>query len=98
MPLIIGLIGVFFHFKSAKTDAISVMMFFLFTGILIIVFLNVPPDQPRERDYAYVGSFYAFAIWIGLGVIGIFDYLKNKLEKKSSAKITSVICLIAAQH
>ena len=96
LPLIVGLIGIYFHFKSAQTDAISVMMFFLFTGILIIVFLNVPPDQPRERDYAYVGSFYAFAIWIGLGVLGIFEYLKNKLEKKNSAIIASVICLIAA--
>ena len=96
LPLIIGLIGIFFHFKSAKTDAISVLMFFLFTGVLIIVFLNVPPDQPRERDYAYVGSFYAFAIWIGLGVLGIFDYFKNKLDKRSSAIISTVICLIAA--
>ena len=96
LPLIIGLIGIFFHFKSAKTDAISVLMFFLFTGVLIIVFLNVPPDQPRERDYAYVGSFYAFAIWIGLGVLGVFDFLKNKLNKQTSAIIASCVCLIAA--
>lgn len=96
LPLIIGLIGIFFHFKSAKTDAISVLMFFLFTGVLIIVFLNVPPDQPRERDYAYVGSFYAFAIWIGLGVLGIFDFLKDKLNKQTSAIIASCVCLIAA--
>lgn len=96
LPLIIGLIGVFFHFKSAKTDAISVLMFFLFTGVLIIVFLNVPPDQPRERDYAYVGSFYAFAIWIGLGVLGVFDFLKDKLNKQTSAILASGACLIAA--
>tara|TARA_B100000683_G_scaffold266900_1_gene299838 strand:+ start:115 stop:3063 length:2949 start_codon:yes stop_codon:yes gene_type:complete len=96
LPLIIGLIGLFFHFKSAQTDAISVLMFFLFTGVLIIVFLNVPPDQPRERDYAYVGSFYAFSIWVGLGVLGIFDYLKTKLNKRISAIIASIICLIAA--
>ena len=96
LPLIIGLIGIFFHFKSAQTDAISVLMFFLFTGVLIIVFLNVPPDQPRERDYAYVGSFYAFSIWVGLGVLGIFDYLKTKLNKRISAIIASIICLIAA--
>ena len=96
LPLIIGLIGIFFHFKSAQTDAISVLMFFLFTGVLIIVFLNVPPDQPRERDYAYVGSFYAFSIWVGLGVLGIFDYLKTKLNKRISAIIASVFCFIAA--
>ena len=70
LPLIVGLIGVFFHFKSQKTDALSVLLFFLFTGIFIILYLNVPPEQPRERDYAYVGSFYAFAIWIGIGVLG----------------------------
>ena len=96
LPLIIGLIGIFFHFKSAKTDALSVLLFFLFTGVLIIVYLNVPPDQPRERDYAYVGSFYAFAIWIGLGVLGIFDFLKEKLNKQTAAILATSLCLIAA--
>ena len=96
LPLIIGLIGIFFHFKSAKTDALSVLLFFLFTGVLIIVYLNVPPDQPRERDYAYVGSFYAFAIWIGIGVLGIFDLLKNKINGKNSAILATVACFAAA--
>jgi len=96
LPLIIGLIGIFFHFKSAKTDALSVLLFFLFTGVLIIVYLNVPPDQPRERDYAYVGSFYAFAIWIGIGVLGIFDFLKNKLNKNTAAIVATVACFAAA--
>ena len=95
LPLILGLIGIYFHFKSRKTDAISVLLFFLFTGVFIIVYLNVPPDQPRERDYAYVGSFYAFAIWIGIGVLQIFDLLKNKLNKKVSAVLATSICLLA---
>ncbi len=96
LPLIIGLIGIFFHFKSAKTDALSVLLFFLFTGLLIIVYLNVPPDQPRERDYAYVGSFYAFSIWIGIGVLGIFDFLKEKINKQTAASLSTAVCLIAA--
>ena len=96
LPLIIGLIGIFFHFKSAKTDALSVLLFFLFTGLLIIVYLNVPPDQPRERDYAYVGSFYAFSIWIGIGVLGIFDFLKEKINKQTAAILSTAVCLIAA--
>ena len=96
LPLIIGLIGIFFHFKSAKTDALSVLLFFLFTGLLIIVYLNVPPDQPRERDYAYVGSFYAFSIWIGIGVLGIFDFLKEKINKQTAAILSTSVCLIAA--
>ena len=96
LPLIIGLIGIFFHFKSHKTDALSVLLFFLFTGIFIIVYLNVPPDQPRERDYAYVGSFYAFAIWIGIGVLGIVNTLQKKFDKKTSAILATVVCFIAA--
>jgi FKBP-type peptidyl-prolyl cis-trans isomerase len=96
LPLIIGLIGMFFHFKKQKTDALSVLLFFLFTGVLIIVYLNVPPDQPRERDYAYVGSFYAFAIWIGMGVLAIFDKIKGKLNGNTAAILATSICLLAA--
>ena len=69
-----------YQFKSREQDAISVLLFFLFTGVLIIIYLNVVPFQPRERDYAYVGSFYAFSIWIGLGVLGIYNFLKNNIK------------------
>ncbi|MBT6014193.1 MAG: DUF2723 domain-containing protein [Flavobacteriales bacterium] len=96
LPLIIGLIGMFFHFKKQKTDALSVLLFFLFTGLLIIVYLNIPPNQPRERDYAYVGSFYAFAIWIGIGVLAIFDFLKEKVNGKIAAILATSVCLLAA--
>ena len=94
LPLILGLIGMFFHFKKNNQDALSVLLFFLFTGVLIIIYLNVVPFQPRERDYAYVGSFYAFAIWIGLGVLGIYDFLSNKLDKTVSASLATIIALI----
>ncbi|MES2678592.1 MAG: DUF2723 domain-containing protein [Bacteroidota bacterium] len=78
LPLILGLCGMFFHFKRNKPDAWVVMCFFLLTGLAIIVYLNQSPYQVRERDYAYVGSFYAFAIWIGLGVLFLFDQLVQK--------------------
>ena len=84
-----------FHFTKNARDAITVLLFFVFTGVLIIVYLNVVPFQPRERDYAYVGSFYAFAIWIGLGVLGIY-YALNKITKSkiSAAGLATLIGLI----
>ena len=71
----------FFHFKNNKQDAQAVLLFSYF-GVLIIIYLNVVPFQPRERDYAYVGSFYAFSIWIGLGVLGLYEFLKIKCQEK----------------
>ena len=84
----------FFHFKKNNQDALAVLLFFLFTGVLIIIYLNVVPFQPRERDYAYVGSFYAFSIWIGLGVLAIYDFLSNKLDKTVSASLATMLALI----
>ena len=95
LPLLLGIIGLLFHFKKQKTDAISVLLFFLFTGIFIILYLNVPPEQPRERDYAYVGSFYAFAIWIGIGVLATFDFLKTKLKEQHASLASILVCLFA---
>src|SRR5690606_41301668 len=62
---LLGVLGLVFHFKKGKNDAIVTMSLFLFTGLLIIVFLNQPPYEPRERDYSLVGSFQTFCIWIG---------------------------------
>jgi len=78
LPLILGLLGMFFHFKRNKPDAWVVMCFFLLTGLAIVIYLNQSPYQPRERDYAYTGSFYAFAIWIGFGVLFLYDQLSKK--------------------
>jgi len=94
LPLLLGLIGMLFHFKQNNQDALTVLLFFLFTGVLIIIYLNVVPFQPRERDYAYVGSFYAFAIWIGLGVLGIYDFLSKRMNSTASAGIATVVALI----
>jgi hypothetical protein len=95
LPLILGMIGLIFHFNSNKKDATIIAMLFFFTGIAIILYLNQPPIEPRERDYTYTGSFYAFTIWIGLGVLGIADLLKKIIANNSlRAIISTVICLI----
>ena len=94
LPLILGLIGVFFLFNSDKKTFWVMLVFFLFTGIAIQVYTNVRPFEPRERDYSVVGSYYVFALWIGFGVYAIFDGLKNYLPKKLAAPIVTVACLI----
>ena len=94
LPLILGLIGMLFHFKQKNQDALAVLLFFLFTGVLIIIYLNVVPFQPRERDYAYVGSFYAFSIWIGIGVLGVYNFLSKRISPTKSAALATAIALI----
>ena len=80
LPLILGLIGAFWHFKRNQKDAGIVGLLFFFTGIAIVLYLNQTPLQPRERDYAYAGSFYAFTIWIGLGVAAIAEALNRRFR------------------
>lgn len=81
LPLILGFIGMIFHFYRAPKDAFVVLLTFLFTGLAIIIYLNQKPLEPRERDYAYAASFYAFAMWIGLGVLALYDAYKS-FDKK----------------
>ncbi|MBK5203181.1 MAG: hypothetical protein JJE45_05620, partial [Prolixibacteraceae bacterium] len=94
LPLLLGLIGAFFHYKQDQKNFWVVMLLFIMTGLAILVYLNQTPNQPRERDYAYVGSFYAFAIWIGLGVLSIVKELKRHIPEVTSAIIVTFICLV----
>ena len=98
LPLILGLIGLFWQaYKGDKGIQQFWIVFFLFfmTGLAIVLYLNQTPGQPRERDYAYAGSFYAFAIWIGLGVAAISEWLAKKMKKETpAAVIASVACLL----
>lgn len=96
LPLILGLIGAFWHFKYNQKDAGIVGLLFFFTGLAIVIYLNQTPNQPRERDYAYVGSFYAFAIWIGLGVFAVSSWIRKVLTPKTAAILATGICLLAA--
>ncbi|MDT8392633.1 MAG: DUF2723 domain-containing protein [Bacteroidales bacterium] len=95
LPLILGLIGLYFHFRASKKDALVVTLLFFMTGIAIVLYLNQYPYQPRERDYAYTGSFYAFAIWIGLGVLGIYSWMKKYMGSSGiMAGGITLLCLI----
>ena len=97
LPLLLGLIGMFWQaYKGNKGIQQFWVVFFLFfmTGLAIVLYLNQTPQQPRERDYAYAGSFYAFAIWIGLGVAAIAEKLRTKLGDNPSAIIATVVCLL----
>ncbi|RCH54993.1 DUF2723 domain-containing protein [Mucilaginibacter hurinus] len=96
LPLIIGLLGAIYHFRRNQKDAGIVGVLFFFTGLAIVLYLNQDPLQPRERDYAYAGSFYAFGIWIGLGVLFIADLLRKVTGAKPAAIIATVACLLAA--
>jgi hypothetical protein len=95
LPLILGLIGVFYHYKRASKDAWVVMLLFFMTGLAIIIYLNQNPQQPRERDYAYAGSTYAYAVWIGLGVMALVEYVRKKMKETTAAILTTAICLLA---
>ena len=94
IPLILGIIGLLYQLKKDKQNWWVTTLLFLLTGIAIVVYLNQPPFQPRERDYAYAGSFYVFAIWIGLAVMAIHDFLKKYLPEKYSIITVSAVALL----
>jgi len=98
LPLLLGLLGMLYQYKyskKGKKDFFVILLLFLFTGLAIVVYLNQPPLQPRERDYAYAGSFYAFAIWIGLGVMAVLKGMEKYLNPKLSLILGSSLCFLA---
>jgi hypothetical protein len=95
LPFILGLLGMYFHYKKKKSDfGVNFLMFF-FTGFAIVLYLNQAGYQPRERDYAYVGSFYAFAVWIGLGVLMVKELLSKSINQATAASLATIVCLLA---
>ena len=95
LPLILGLLGIFYQVKKDNRDALVTGLLFFFTGFAICLYLNQAGNQPRERDYAYVGSFYAYAIWIGIGVLYIADLLMPFLKKLRTANLVAgAVCLL----
>ena len=95
LPLILALIGLFYHLKHDGRRCLVVMILFFMTGIAIILYLNQTPLQPRERDYAYAGSFYAFAIWIGFGAMAIAEYLNRKLKNRTTLALFGATAISA---
>ena len=95
LPLILGIIGLLYQVKWDKENFFTLLLFFAFTGFAIIFYTNPKPFEPRERDYAVVGSFYIFAIWIGFGVLALYEYLKNFANQKIVAIAVSIVSLLA---
>lgn len=95
LPLLLGLLGLVFQFSKDKKNFWVLLVFFLFTGIALKIYLNERPFEPRERDYALVGSFYVFAIWIGFGVYALFDIVKDYLRPKIAVPLVVAATLLA---
>ncbi len=100
LPLLLGLCGIFYQLNKGKkgNQSFSIVgLLFVLTGIAIVVYLNQTPNQPRERDYAYAGSFYAFCIWIGFGVLSLYQilskWIKNEKLDAVKASLISILCL-----
>ena len=104
LPLLLGIIGIFFQFARDKRGCWLTFLMFFMTGIAIVIYLNQPPYQVRERDYAYAGSFYFFSVWIGLAVAAIYTWVMERMENDKSvrsresvkiavASAATVICL-----
>jgi MFS family permease len=104
LPLILGLIGIFFQAKRDPNYFYVNLMLFLMMGVVLVLYLNSPPIEPRERDYIYVGSFYAFAIWAGLGTLALADWLGKMTKNLSTGAIIATLLtlpiagLMAAQN
>src|SRR5690606_28188433 len=96
LPLILGILGMVFHFGKDKTSFWVLMVFFLFTGLALQIYLNERIYAPRERDYALVGSFYVFAIWVGFGVFALYDMVKKYLKPKIAIPLIFIVSLIAS--
>jgi hypothetical protein len=95
LPFLLGLLGIVYNFMKGKRSLAFLAMLFFFSGIAIILYLNPPPYEPRERDYAYVGSYYVFCIWIAFGVLMLIEMITQSVKNhKLVALATSAICLI----
>ncbi|MCB9045984.1 MAG: DUF2723 domain-containing protein [Chitinophagales bacterium] len=95
LPFALGIIGLIFQFNKNKRDGYTVLVLFFFTGIATAIYLNMSPLQPRERDYAFAGSTYAFAIWIGLGVLMVNEWFQKFLKGNAGSALAVILCLVA---
>src|SRR5690606_14369483 len=94
LPFALGILGLVYQFNRRKRDGFVVALLFFFTGIAIGIYLNMTPLQPRERDYAFVGSMYAYAIWIGLGVLMVHQWLTRFMKTEGAAYTAILLCLL----
>ena len=98
LPLLLGLLGLFFQFDRDKRGCWLTFLMFFMTGIAIVLYLNQPPYQVRERDYAYAGSFYMFSMWIGLAVAALYEWIAGRTARKGTVAVAGAVtaaCLVA---
>ena len=95
LPFILGVLGILYQYKRDKNGSFVSFLLFFFTGLAIVFYLNQAGNHPRERDYAYVGSFYAFAIWIGLGVMQVKEWLSKFTSQTVANASAALVCLLA---
>jgi len=93
IPFLLGLLGAVYHFRKNRNDFLVIGTLFVFTGLLEIVFFNSPPFEPRERDYTLVGSFVTYCIWIGFGVLALFDFIRTKVNPSVAIAIAFFVSL-----
>jgi hypothetical protein len=91
LPFILGIIGMLYHFNRDNKNWFIILLLFFMAGLAIVLYLNQYPNQPRERDYAYAGSFYFFAVWIGLGVLALFEGLSKLIKENIAAPAAGLI-------
>ena len=95
LPFILGIIGMLYQFNRDNKNWWIILLLFFMTGIAIVLYLNQYPNQPRERDYAYAASFYFFAVWIGFGVLALFEWLSKLAPEKIAAPVSGILCACA---
>ena len=95
LPFLLGFAGLFYHLNRDNRNWGIILLLFIMTGIAIVFYLNQYPNQPRERDYAYAGSFYFFSVWIGLGVLALFEGISKLTGEKIAAPVAGLLCLLA---
>ncbi|MEL7020186.1 MAG: DUF2723 domain-containing protein, partial [Bacteroidota bacterium] len=94
LPLIFGILGLIFHFRRRPNDAIGLLALFIITGIGIIIYSNQPPNEPRERDYVLVGSFFTFAIWVGMGAAALFELMQSRAKLNGNVAAIGAVGLV----
>ena len=96
IPLLIGLLGIFFHYKKDRKNFLVTGLLFFMMSFALVVYLNEVPNTPRERDYVYVGSFYVFCIWIGLGVLSVFNSFRKIMKNQPALMVALACCTIGS--
>ena len=94
LPFLFGLLGLLWHFRKQPNDAMGLLALFIITGIGIIVYSNQPPNEPRERDYVLVGSFFTYAIWVGMGALALFELLREKVNLNANTAAPVAVALV----